>query len=247
MWAVKTAENIRASSARFPRRLRRRILAGAVLLTSAVGSVSCTEPAGGRVTGGTGEGWHLTVYYTAVEGFHADTPLTTVRGCPQRDCAFGDELLGAFPAGFVDAVRDEGAGRITSGPRSGSMLNWSFDTGFWLDDIPSDTAGRALVPFRSAAADPSTLPAGTAFVIDHCGHEEDGSAIDPAACEALRRTTWEVRDEFTPGLGGERRLDLYIGEEDGPGFTETSPLYLTCVDARVTVTGRADADRQPRA
>ena len=30
---------------------------------------------------------------------------------------------------------------------------------------------------------------------------------------------WTITDEFTPGLGGSRHVDLYIGEETGPGFT----------------------------
>ena len=45
-------------------------------------------------------------------------------------------------------------------------------------------------------------------------------------CAALRRARWEVTDEFTPGLGGGRHVDLYLGEETGPGFTESS-WYLT--------------------
>nr|WP_232295561.1 hypothetical protein [Parafrankia sp. EUN1f] len=217
-------------------RRRRRILLVPALISGWACLAACLEPAGGQSPDGQDEGWEITVYYTAVESFHEGTPPTVVRGCRQRECSFGADLLGTFPAGFVQAVHDEGTGRITSAPLTGSMLNWSYDTGFWLDDIPSDTAGRALVPFRSAAADSSTLPAGTTFVIDECGVEEDGSEIDPSACEALRRTSWEIRDEFTPGLGGEKHLDLYIGEENIPDFTENSPLYLTGIGARIRVT-----------
>lgn len=206
--------------------------------TLLIGMGACAPSAGGQPPSGPEGDWEITVYYTAVERFHDGPPLT-VRGCPQLDCVFGNDFLGTFPAGFVQVVREEGTGRITSGPRRGSVLNWSYDSGFWIDDVPVDTAGRALVPFRSAAADSSTLPAGTTFVVEDCGHEEDGSEIDPNACAALRRGTWEVRDEFTPGLGGQRHLDLYIGEEDVAGFTDRSPLYLTGLGARVAITGRA--------
>jgi len=43
-----------------------------------------------------------------------------------------------------------------------------------------------------------------------------------------------VRDEFTPGLGGPRHVDLYIGEETGPGFTG-GPWYTTLQGATLTV------------
>jgi hypothetical protein len=54
-------------------------------------------------------------------------------------------------------------------------------------------------------------------------------------CARLRAARWTVRDEFTPGLGGARHIDLYIGEEDRRDFTEESPNYVTCNDARIAV------------
>ncbi|WP_250280639.1 MULTISPECIES: hypothetical protein [unclassified Frankia] len=228
--------NARKSARRRSARDRAAGLAGITAVL--VAGVAACGPEPGRPVGERSPGrWEITVYYTAVESYHAGSPLA-VRGCPRRDCAFGDDLLGTFPEDFAQAVRDEGTGRITSGPRRGSFLNWSHDTGFWLDDIPADSAGRALVPFRTAAADAGTLPPGTAFLVEDCGREEDGSGIDPDACAALRRGRWEVRDEFTPGLGGPGHVDLYIGEEDRPDFSGTSPRYLTGVGARLTVTGR---------
>jgi hypothetical protein len=35
------------------------------------------------------------------------------------------------------------------------------------------------------------------------------------------RAAWTVSEEFTPGLGRRRHLDLHIGEETGRGFTDT--------------------------
>lgn len=173
-------------------------------------------------------GWTLTVYYTAVELFHAGAP-TTVRGCTRLDCVDGDADLGTYPTGFVQAVKDEGTGRTTDG----RYLNWSFDTGYWLDDAPRDTRGRPLRPFESAAADPDTMTAGTAFTITDCGHVEEGGPPPEPVCGRLRAARWRITDEFTPGLGGPRHLDLYIGEETGPGFTETD-WFITLTGATLT-------------
>jgi hypothetical protein len=174
-------------------------------------------------------GWTVTVYYTAVEALHSGA-ATRVTGCPRLDCRRGDADLGSYPAGFVDAVRREGTGRTAGG----SYLNWSHDTGFWLDTAPRDAAGRALRPWQSAAADPGVLPAGTAFTVADCGTDGDGGPIDPAVCDRIRRARWSVTDEFTPGLGGERHVDVYLGEETGPDFVR-SPWYTTLEGATLRI------------
>jgi hypothetical protein len=188
-------------------------------------TTASTTTAGPR----TSSDWEITVYYTAVERFHDGDP-TTVTGCPRLDCTRGDDDLGAYPAGFVDAVRDEGTG-LTS---SGRYLNWSYDVGFWLDSAPRTSDGGSLVPFVSAAADPEVLPRGTRFTISSCGSQEDGSAPPRAVCAALRAAKWEITDEFTPGLGGPKHLDAYIGRETGPGFTD-SEWYLSLAGARLAL------------
>jgi hypothetical protein len=165
------------------------------------------------------------VYYTAVEGFHGGKP-TTVTGCSQLECTRGKDNLGTFPASFVTAVKAEGTGRTTRG----RYLNWSHDTGFWLDDAPRDAAGRPLRPFESAAADPSVLPRNTQLTIVTCGHDEGGDQIPTTTCDRLRRAAWIVTDEFTPGLGGDKHVDVYIGEETTTNFTE-GPWYVTLLDA----------------
>ena len=170
-------------------------------------------------------GWTITVYYTAVESFHHDPPVQVI-GCSTMDCTNGTDDLGRYPEDFVEAVRDEGTGRTAAG----RYLNWSDDVGFWLDDAPRDAYGQALRPFESAAADPDTLPAGTRFTIVDCGKEDDGAPIPAAVCTRLRQASWVVTDQFTPGLGGPRHLDVYIGEEIGPAFT-ASPWYCTLTGA----------------
>lgn len=209
--------------------------------TPTVGSGRPTRPAGsarapqpptataaaapGRESGG----WTVTVYYTAVERYHSGR-ATRVTGCPTIDCAHGSYDLGSYPAGFLAAVKDEGTGRTNGG----RYLNWSHDVGYWLDDAPRDTAGRPLRPFESAAADPGVLRPGTRFTVVACGHDGDGAAIDHTVCARLRTARWTVTDEFTPGLGGADHVDVYIGEETGPDFTD-SAWYTMLVDARLAV------------
>jgi hypothetical protein len=86
----------------------------------------------------------------------------------------------------------------------------------------------------AAAADADMLPAGARFPIESCGTEQDGSEVPAPVCVRLRAASWTITDEFTPGLGGERLLDVYIGEETGPGFTD-SEWYTTLVGAAVHV------------
>lgn len=189
----------------------------ALLLWAAVASCSS----------GPDDGWTVTVYYTAVAGYHGGDS-ERVRGCPQYECDGGSpEDLGSYPATFVRAVHDEGTGRIAPG----RYLNWSVDVGYWLDTVPRDSAGGALEPWRSAAADADVLAGGARFTITSCGPGDDVAA---EVCDRIRAAEWTVRDEFTPGLGGDRHVDLYIGEETGPGFTD-SKWYTTLRNASVHV------------
>lgn len=183
--------------------------------------------AGPPTSAGTGEGWKVTVYYTAVESFHSG-PTVPVHGCPVIDCENGDELLGMFPQSFAKAVKDEGTGRTSSG----RYLNWSHDKGYWLDSAPRDAFGRPLKPFVSAAAD--GLRQGSRIKIVSCGQTPEGANVDSAVCQKLASSSWEITDEFTPGLGGDRHIDLYLGEETGPRFTE-SPWYTTLSEAVLEV------------
>ena len=173
------------------------------------------------VPGAVSAGWQITVYYTAVQEYHRGEP-ERVTGCPRLDCTHGDDDLGIYPADFVAAVKSEGTGRTTSG----AYLNWSFDVGYWLDTAPRDTEGNPLEPYVSAAADPGVLPHGTQFTIADCGRQDDGSAPPAAVCDAFRRAVWRIDDEFTPGLGGRKHIDAYVGPETGPAFTG-SDLYVS--------------------
>ena len=198
-----------------------------------------TGTAGG--TGGTGtlatggavssESYLITVYYTAVESFHTDA-AQSVSGCLIRDCAFGNSLIGSYPASFIKATKTEGTGRITSGTNAGKYLNWSSDVGYWLDTIPSDGYGGALVPFRTAAADAIALPKGTQFRLVGPLKLEDGSALDAGSANRFLAATWLINDQFTPGLGGALHLDVYIGEEDRVNFTN-SAMYTTLANVKI--------------
>ena len=178
------------------------------------------------------EAYTITVYYTAVESFHT-TAAQSVKGCLIRDCAFGNNVIGNYPASFIKATKTEGTGRITTGANAGKYLNWSVDVGYWLDTIPSDGYGGALVPFRTAAADDIALAKGTQFRLVAPLKQEDGSALDNASANRLLSATWLINDQFTPGLGGALHLDVYIGEEDRVNFTNTSPLYTTLINTKI--------------
>lgn len=175
-------------------------------------------------------GWLITVYYTPVESFHHGA-VEPVYGCLELEgCNNGEDELGRYPASFIAAARDEGTGRITSGQWAGRYLNWSYDIGYWLDTSSRDSLGRALLPFRTAAAD--GLPEGSRVRVVDCGRLAEGGEPDAEVCRQFTSAEWRILDEFTPGLGGERHIDLYVGEETAEGFTE-SPLYTTLREARV--------------
>lgn len=180
-----------------------------------------TEPSTGAVR----TGIEVTVYYTAVESFHSG-PTDEVRGCMVRECEFGDADLGTYPRSFVEAVRAEGTGRITSGVHVGRYLNWSFDVGYWLDSIASDSYGNALVPLVTAACDTSVARRGQKFRLIAPLLQDNGDPLDARFASQLLAGEWLVNDEFTPGLGGPAHVDVYIGEEDQVDFTETSPKYV---------------------
>jgi hypothetical protein len=152
----------------------------------------------------------------------------------QRECEFGDALLDEYPSDFVSAVHMEGTGRITNGPNAGRYLNWSHDVGYWLDDAPRDARGQLLEPFASAAADPGVMALGTNFTIAECGELESGGDPPKEVCERIRSAHWTIRDEFTPGLGGPRHIDIYIGEEQGPDFTN-SQWYVSLKNAVIVL------------
>jgi hypothetical protein len=176
------------------------------------------------------DGWTVTVYYTAVESYHSG-PIETVRGCSDLECTATDIEIGALPETFVDVVRDEGTGRITSGDHAGEYLNWSYDVGFWLDTEPRDTRGEPLHPFESAAAD--GLEPGTRLRLTGCGTVDFESE---SVCSRFSAATWTIGDEFTPGLGGPRHLDVYVGEETSESFTE-GPDFVTLVGATLEPVG----------
>jgi hypothetical protein len=187
------------------------------------------RPAPTTGTASSSTGWTVTVYYTAVASLHRGT-AEKVTGCLKLDCTNGKDNLGSYPSDFVKAVKDEGAGKISAG----KYLNWSYDTGYWLDTAARDTAGRPLVPFSSAAADRDVMKAGTRFTISQCGKDDDGQTIDADVCTKLKSSRWTITDEFTPGLGGSHHVDAYIGEETGPDFVD-SAWYTTLHKATLSI------------
>ncbi|MEV5575372.1 hypothetical protein AB0L06_35485 [Spirillospora sp. NPDC052269] len=157
--------------------------------------------------------WRVTTYYTAVESLHGGAQ-TAVKGCTSVHCSNGHTPLGSYPADFLRIIRTEGSGRITSGPQEGRFLNWSHNTGYWLDDSTRDPAGRPLKAWVSAAADKDVLARGRRFMITDCGN-----GVPAAVCARFRKAHWKVSDLFRPGYGGQHHTDVYLGEETDAGFS----------------------------
>jgi hypothetical protein len=199
-----------------------------IVISILVGLIGC-KPASNEPS----KGWLITVYYTAVENYHGGSS-TEVYGCLDGACEAGKQSLGRYPVGFADAVRDEGTGRITNGPHTDRYLNWSYNIGYWLGDAPLDSSGEPLEPFVSAAADRDVLAMGSRFSVVDCGTTESGEAPPSVVCAKISSSDWEIRDEFTPGLGGPRHVDLYIGEESGPEF-KSAEWYTSLRDAGIVV------------
>lgn len=173
--------------------------------------------------------WQITVYYTAVESYHTDANVA-VKGCPTIQGGNCGQALGSWPKSFVQAVKDEGTGRLNDG----RYLNWSYDTGYWLDTAPRGSYGNVLVPFQSSAAD--GVQKGTAFRVTGCGKDSgSGDPIDAQWCDQLKAASWIMDDEFTPGLGGQRHVDLYIGEEDRANFVRQSPKVIDTSGATLSI------------
>jgi hypothetical protein len=179
--------------------------------------------------------WRLTVYYTAVESFHSGPPQA-VTGCPPGadECSNGTVALGSYPADFLDAVRGQGAGRITSGKYAGRFLTWDADSGYAVDAAVLDASEKPLQPFVSAASDPG-IALGTAFQVLDCGLDSaSGHTTDAGGCARIKRASWVVRSpDRRPG--DSHALELYVGEEDRPDFATASPLLLHTAGARTTL------------
>lgn len=178
--------------------------------------------------------FRITVYYTPVESFHNGDQVS-IWGCTSIGCESGQQFLGSFPSSFIDAVRMEGVGRITTGPYAGKYLNGSIRGGFWVSNFPPDGYGGSLQAFRTAAADDYVMPQGTRFRLVEPFTEEGGWPVASSVAKKLRSTVWEVQDHFEAGYGGDFHLDLYIGEEDRFDFIVTSPYIIALENTGVEV------------
>lgn len=151
-------------------------------------------------------------------------------GCSNLQCTTPNATLGTFPSDFVQTVKTEGTGKIADN----RYLNWSAGVGYWLDIVPRDSQGYALMPYRIAAAD-LTVPFGTTLKIQSCGSDTVTlTPTDSAVCAALQRPTWIVSDRFTAGTVGQH-VDLYVGEQTSATFTSSS-TFIDASGAALTTT-----------
>jgi hypothetical protein len=178
-------------------------------------------------------GWEISTYFTAVERYY-DGPVIDLRGCPSIDCSEGDTDLGRFRRDFLEAVKAEGSGRLSSSRRTAEYLNWSINIGYWLDSAPRDARGSVLEPYVSAAADPE-IEYVSSFRIEDCGTDAvTGEPLDPEVCGLIRHGDWIVRDRFTVGSVG-KHFDLYVGEQDRQDFLVRSPRTIHTLGASIAL------------
>jgi hypothetical protein len=168
----------------------------------------------------------VTVYYSPSEGDYSGTPKT-IKGWINRlqntVDVYGSKVnLGTFPTDFLETVKEEGNGRLSS-PRSGyGWLNYSHEGmpypgyGFWLDSAPRGSWGQPLVTMQTAAASNALrnlgFRKGVKFRIVNCG---TGATVE--ACRFYQEpAAWVVADEFTSGLvsASNKQVDLYAGPRD---------------------------------
>lgn len=179
-------------------------------------------------------GWEITTYYSAVEHLHRG-PIKKVTGCLQQGCLSGEEYIGYYPSDFVDAVEFLGSGLLEHGPHDGRYLNFDEQEGFWVDLVPRDSEGGILVPYVSASARADVLALGSSFQVTDCGRHEDGSAVPQPLCDQLSAPRWSVVDEIEPGFGGDRQVNLYLGDET-PEVAHGDSPFTKMIGGDVVVT-----------
>jgi hypothetical protein len=172
------------------------------------------DPATQQATAAGSLDWRLDLAYTPVQRFHHGRGIA-VTGCSRPSCAKQAEL-GSYPSDFIEAVRAQGTGKITSGAHTGKYLGWAAGVGFWLDTAPRDSRGDVLRAFSSAVSGTSLLSLHTRVRILTCGLDETGDA-NSVVCAKLQAPSWTVTE--VPNPGPTRSLTLYIGLEPGPDFT----------------------------
>lgn len=174
-------------------------------------------PTGDHLTAGGSSDWSLRLYYTAVERFYSGGHKS-LSGCVRPTCSGGLTYLGAYPATFLAAVRQQGSGEICSGRYTRHFLNWSSTIGYWIDTAPRTADGRQLRRFTSAESGTPQLSPGTALRILGCGAgSRPGSG---GVCTRLQTTTWHVAQ--VAAARPDRTIGLYVGLQTGSGFAASA-------------------------
>lgn len=99
----------------------------------------------------------------------------------------------------------------------------------------SHSSSKHALLVLNVSQDDITLKRGTKFLLLAPLIQDDGTPLDSTSANKLLAGQWLVNDQFTPGLGGELHLDLYIGEEDRFNFTTQSPLYTTLMNTKIAL------------
>jgi hypothetical protein len=174
--------------------------------------------------------WGITVYYTPVEQYYSGE-VEIVIGCSAYGCSSSGEL-GRFPKTFLEVVRVEGVGKISHGPRAGMYIHWTEPTGYWISEKPLSATGQPLVAWQSAAAG-IQYQFGSSFRIVDCGVDTVGKkAIASNICRQITSRQWIVDDRFGRDTV-QKRIDLYIGEQDRERFIQEHPFMFAAQNAKI--------------
>ncbi|MCG3178054.1 MAG: hypothetical protein BIFFINMI_00377 [Phycisphaerae bacterium] len=142
----------------------------------------------------------VTSYWTADERFYAG-PVAEARG---ED----GQVIGQFPAGFLDAVKLEGWGRISSGLLAGRFIGYDPDKRrYLLANAPLDACGRPLVAWKTIATGPDVPRAWKVRLT-----EIPRDASPDAGVLAKLAEPFVAADTGSAITRG--RIDIYVGVQD---------------------------------
>ena len=91
-----------------------------------------------------------------------------------------------------------------------------------------------LRAFVTASADPDVLPKATRFGVEDCGRAADGTEVADEVCTRVAAAEWTIGVPFAPNRGGAKHVDIYVGDESSPEFTQ-SGWYTTLVGAELSL------------
>ena len=163
-------------------------------------------------------GYRVTVYYIPLESNYTGGNLVQISGCEGFCSPNQEKVLGSYRKEFLDAMKIEGSGVLTTGKYAGKSLNY-WDNTYFIFNEPQSASGKPLVGMKTAAATVN-LPYGAKFQINDCG-----TGVDSPVCSELKSIVWEVNDRFAQS-DTNRQVDLFLGVESAGVRGSQSKFYI---------------------